>query len=79
MTTLWSPWSSRVISGSAEDCLTCVLIADAMAGTNVMGFNSRSSHRTSAKVSGVIRASAMNIDSSDFRTTKYQFLQDSAR
>lgn len=53
--TRWSHWSSKIVScGNAS---ICCLIACAIAGTNVNGFKSKSSHSTSANCSGVMRLS----------------------
>ena len=55
MTTLWSFCSAALskLSVSEGKASTCCWMAAAMADTKLMGFRSRSSHRTSANCSGV--------------------------
>lgn len=52
MMTLWSAWSSRMLSVGYDSI--CCRMAEAMAGTKASGLRSRSSQRISANISGVI-------------------------
>lgn len=50
--TRWSDWSSRMLSVGYDSI--CCRMAEAIAGTKVRGFKSRSSQRISENISGVI-------------------------
>lgn len=59
--TLWSQFSSIMLSVGKPSI--CWRMAWAIAGTNVNGFRSKSSHRTSANCSGVIKLSETEVHS----------------